>query len=165
MLIYHPAFDAYHCTFRMLVISDLIPKMEADKLRILDFYLTFPGALALATLPQVLGLRKAAKAARNPYREPVNPRNAFKEIREIQETSMRCLAAAGLIDKDELNSGMVVRTGEPVVPSLRELIDSFVLRESDAYNVILKQLADIPLSGPDGLKGRSGLMEYRYDTV
>lgn len=43
MLIYHPAYDAYHCVFRMLLIAERVSGIEVEKARILDFYLVFPG--------------------------------------------------------------------------------------------------------------------------
>lgn len=44
MLVYHPAFDIYNCVFRMLQLMTSMKQneVELDKLRIWDFYLTFP---------------------------------------------------------------------------------------------------------------------------
>ena len=47
MIIYNPAFDIYHCVYRMIsILSNLVnEKIEVDKLRILDFYMVFPGEI------------------------------------------------------------------------------------------------------------------------
>lgn len=31
MLIYHPAYDAYHCLFRMIALIDHVNEIEVDK--------------------------------------------------------------------------------------------------------------------------------------
>lgn len=44
-MIYSPAFDLYHCIYRMLQILGRFTEgdiMETDRLRIYDFYLLFP---------------------------------------------------------------------------------------------------------------------------
>ncbi|HGA8765958.1 TPA: ABC-three component system middle component 5, partial [Salmonella enterica subsp. enterica serovar Virchow] len=46
MLIYHPAYDAYHCLFRMIALIDHVNEIEVDKARILDFYLIFPALVS-----------------------------------------------------------------------------------------------------------------------
>jgi len=45
MLIYHPAFDAYHCVYRMTMLTQKVKELEYSKLRILDFYLCFPAEI------------------------------------------------------------------------------------------------------------------------
>lgn len=46
MLIYNQAFDIYHTMFRLMLLTKYINSVvEIEKLRILDFYLTFPGEL------------------------------------------------------------------------------------------------------------------------
>jgi len=56
MLIYHPAFDLYNCAFRMLqlMISIKQNEVELDKLRIWDFYLTFPNEARKISYPRDL---------------------------------------------------------------------------------------------------------------
>jgi hypothetical protein len=47
MLVYHPAFDIYNGVFRMLQLVTFMKQenVELDKIRIWDFYLTFPNQL------------------------------------------------------------------------------------------------------------------------
>lgn len=41
MLIYHPAFDAYHATLRMLALLAFEMDFDVEKARILDFIWPF----------------------------------------------------------------------------------------------------------------------------
>ena len=166
MLIYHPAFDAYHCTFRMLVIAEIAKKLEADKLRIIDFYLALPSAIASVTLPhELIHLSRSVKANRYPYRETVNPRITFRDLKEIQEASMRCLAGANLIEQSQLSLGVIERSKTEIVPSLNDRLQSFLAREGEIALKIIVEFLKVPLLGHNGLKDRSGLMEFRYDNV
>src|SRR4051812_13349160 len=103
MLIYHPAFDAYHCTFRMLALTVNCPPIEVDKARILDFYLAFPTAILEMRLPQDRGaIRSKARALRNPYRSPVNIRRAFSDMQHLQLAAIGALAASEFLDGEAL---------------------------------------------------------------
>lgn len=45
MITYNPAFDLYHCIFRMVHIIQRLDDnecLEVDKIRIWDFYILFP---------------------------------------------------------------------------------------------------------------------------
>ena len=85
MLIYHPAFDAYHCVFRMLALIDSLPDIEIDMLRLCDFYLVFPSEIERIRLPAELSHgRKIAKSSSSIYRDPINAKQAFRDMSEIQ---------------------------------------------------------------------------------
>ncbi|MDR6412370.1 ABC-three component system middle component 5 [Paraburkholderia terricola] len=164
MLIYHPAYDAYHCAFRMLVIAEHVRDAEIDKARLLDFFVLFPGMVGKIRLPDTLkALRAQAKAAANIYRDPVSGISTFREMRHIQEAALKSVAASGLIDIERFESGFVTRTQMPVPPALRNRLDEFVAANGPVVEGVLKGLSGIPLLGHDGLKHRSELMEYRYD--
>lgn len=166
MLIYHPAYDAYHCIFRALLITNAIKILEAPKLRILDFFMCFPAELHRVRLPKEhLEARRVAVTLKNEYHGPVSMKQAFRDMEHIQLAAFRTLAASQLFDPGELASGLVRRT-DAAVPT--DLIDRLAIA-SQAQGAILsyitKKLADLPLQGIDGLKHRTGLMEYRYDNV
>jgi hypothetical protein len=111
MLIYHPAFDAYGCMFRILAITDVVASVEVDALRLLDFVLCFPTVLSDFRLPASdQNLKRAVKDLDNPYRSVINKRGAYSGLKEIQEGAIHCLAAAGFLARDELEGGRVVRT-------------------------------------------------------
>lgn len=99
MLIYHPAYDAYHCIFRMISLIDHVNEVEIDKARILDFYLTFPSLVSEIRMPNnYKRVKKEAKKYSNLYRKPINTASTFRDMHEIQMAAIRCLAATGLIE-------------------------------------------------------------------
>jgi hypothetical protein len=164
MLIYHPAYDAYHCVFRMLLIAEHVKDLEIEKARLLDFYLVFPGMIRTVRLPDSLkSLRAQAKAAVNIYRDPVSALSTFRDMRHIQEAALKSVAASGLIGIERFESGFVTRTDMPMSSALKEKLNAFTSANAPVAEGVLTGLSLIPLLGHDGLKHRSQLMEYRYD--
>jgi hypothetical protein len=164
MLIYHPAYDAYHCVFRMLAVADSCNELEVEKARLLDFYLLFPATVALIRLPAELRAGKsAAKSLENPYHDPLNPFATFRDMRLIQEAALKCIAASELIDIDKLGSGFVSRTDKLIPEALQESIEDFLSSRQPLGDFILNSLSKIPLRGHDGLKHRTEMMEHKYD--
>lgn len=166
MLVYHPAFDAYHCVFRLLAILEGQPPIESDRLRILDFVLCFPAVVAGFRLPQnATGLRRPSKLADNPYRTPLNSRASFDTLAASHDGALACLAAANFVAPEELRNRMVVRTDSPLPDGLLQQCANLRAREHLYFQKVLPALLDIPLLGQDGLKARSGLLEHRYDSL
>lgn len=166
MLIYHPAYDAYHCVFRMLAVAERVKNTEIDKARLLDFYLVFPGAIEKIRLPSDMrALRQVAKDVANVYRNPVSNSSTFLEMRHIQEAALKSIAASGLIDIDRYSAGYVERTLMTLPSSVEKKLHEFLSVNSLVVDAVLNELAKIPLLGRDGLKHRSQLMEYRYDVA
>lgn len=164
MLIYHPAYDAYHCVFRMLAITGENRILEFAKLRILDLFLCFPAEVVAVQLPKEHSeMRKLARAVRNPYRGPVNLARAFRDLEPIQSAAARLLGLTGIFSITDLENGRVVRTGHEVPEDLKRLSDASSAFSSPLDRYIVSTMSEIPLGGVDGLKHRTGLMEYRYD--
>jgi len=165
MLIYHPAFDAYHCVFRMLALAGSLKEAEIDLLRICDFYLAFPSAIASVRLPSNLAHgRKIAKAAANTYRDPINPKNVFRDMTEIQTSALRNIAASGFIDIDLFEKGRLkIVTPNALPKQIQEKISAFETSLGEIFEFLVKELSSIPLQGINGLKHRTDLLEYRYD--
>jgi hypothetical protein len=166
MLVYHPAFDAYHCVFRLLAILEDGRQLENDRLKILDFILCFPAVVADFKLPQkAMAIRRPAKLADNAYRTPLNPKATFGTLMRSQEGALACLAAANFIVPNSLRNGVAVRTSVVLPDELLRQCAKLREREDLFFKKIYPALLDMPLLGHDGLKARSGLLEHRYDTV
>lgn len=167
MLIYHPAFDAYHGAFRALALLSRRPEMELEKLRILDFFLAFPVALGGIRWPKEFQVsrRQLAKTFSNPYRDPLNVKSTFRGMQHLQSAAIRCIAASCLIEIDQLELGLVIRTEVSMSEELSRQVDKYKQRERETFEVVTDRLADLPLLGGDGLKARTELMEFRYDAV
>lgn len=166
MLIYHPAFDAYHCVYRLIAITESIRELEFAKLRILDFYLCFPAEVAGIELPQShQKFRSSAREAKNKFRGPVSPLRTFRDLETIQRAAARLLAASKVFDSEKLETGTVTRTSWAAPLTFNATASSIASASSELTKYILTQLSTLPLGGMGGLKQRTGLMEYRYDAV
>lgn len=166
MLVYHPAFDAYHCTLRIAALLANDKRIDVEKTRILDFYLAFPSAMLSMRLPAELGsVRPMVRQLENVYRDPVSPKRTFVEMRHVQIAALGCLAAADIIDGSQLSTGIVERTAKALPPKLDVAVKDFMAYENAVLRLLMTKIAQIPTAGPNGLKDRSGLLEYRYDAV
>lgn len=166
MLIYHPAFDAYHCVYRMLMLTQKVNELEYSKLRILDFYLCFPAEIANIELPKDLQkMRAVAKVAINKFRGPVSSLRTFHDLEQIQNSATRLLAASDVFDSKKLDEGIISRTSRVLPTEFNKAMSIQLKQVGTLFDFVLTQLSALPLQGDGGLKQRSGLMEYRYDPV
>ena len=164
MLIYHPAYDAYHCVFRALFLTEKLPLLEVPRLRILDFFLCFPSEVRRVRLPKELAeARKTAQALVNEYHGPVSMQQAFRDMQHIQQAAFRTLAASKIFEPYELEQGMIKRSQLPLPTELKQKIAEAMQNSSKAIDLVVEKLGSLPLQGIDGLKHRTGLMEHRYD--
>src|SRR5688572_13925066 len=97
MLVYHPAFDLYNCIFRMLqlIMHMKHDEVELDRLRIWDFYLTFPREAKSIKFPQELAeLKKVFKnPVQNSYEDLVDPKKIFERMKSYQNDALKCIAS------------------------------------------------------------------------
>lgn len=162
MLAYHPVIDANHCAFRIVTLLTDIKHDPVlwDHLKLLDFYLVFPHLLSAVRLPH--GMKKQVRWGTNPYEEVINPQRLMFELGSIQEQTARSLVAKGILDRDAFVAGKASLLRPEVLASVHSDTD---FRSTDWYRLITDQLATMRLDGRDGLKARTGLMEFRYDAV
>ena len=171
MLTFQAALDPQHTVFRTLRllggITDCLPA-EIDKMRVLDFYLAFPFRAVDFKFRRGQGaLRKTAIAHdhKRPYAGLPEDRDLLVRMRPLQSLAYETLAAKGVIDPDAFQQRMFM-PGEVGLPEpLRDRVAEINLEERDVVQMLKTMCATNPLLGPDGIKERSGLMEYRYDVV
>lgn len=166
MLTYHPAFDLYNATFRLLRLLDPLGSrpVELERLRILDFYLLFPFLLRDIEFPaSAIKYKKHFKRPASEYEHIADPKRLFMRLEPYQVAAMQSLAAYSLIDPELFKQGKIQRTSSEL-PS--ELQNTITTRNRDSIEIQLLSgpLADIDLYGKSGLKSKSDLFEYRYDT-
>lgn len=168
MLIYHPAFDPYHCAFRGMRILNAVGglEIEVDGFRMADFYMLFPGLITEIRLPRaLLKWRSRFSGLANPYHFSGDQRMVFERMRDFQLMALRALASRDIIDKRKFENGIVIKGEGEYSKQLRDLIEKTNTREEDLVHFLAGLLVEIQLKGNDGLKARSGLMEHRYDVV
>lgn len=165
MLIYHPAYDAYHCVYRLIFITNTLRELEYAKLRILDFYLCFPAEIGNVELPQAQQkIRTVARRMKNKFRGPISVTRTFRDLEPIQQSAARLLTASGVFSAEKLEEGTVSRT-DWEAPSDFQKVSYTDSVNSELVNYIVNNLSTLPLGGLDGLKRRTGLMEFRYDPI
>ena len=164
MLIYHPALDPYHCTFRMLQVLGYAPERQYDKraLRILDFYAVFPHLISNIRLRREhMKWRKRFLGLDNPYWFGGEPALVFAQMEPLQETAQNLLYAQGLTDPS-LYPGSI----KLVIDAFRRLtLPASTSMSGDLLEFLVTILGEFPFHGYGGLKDRTGLMEHRYDAA
>jgi hypothetical protein len=169
MLIYDPSLDPNHYIFRLLRIVSSIEggEIEVDKYRILDFYLLYPSALAKFRLPEssASNIKKAKKIIENKYNLINSPNFHFRKIEDFQKAAMWHLALLGFLNKEKLETGILKRADKRLAGELEERVSINKSYLDEIESFILSGALELPLLGKNGLKDRSGLMEYKYDTV
>lgn len=171
MITYNPAFDLYHCIFRMAHIVQRLDDGEAfpiDKVRIWDFYLLFPSKLYDVHLKlNETQLREARKRyihpTRNPYEYKGDNRKLFEWIKPFQVSALNCLVSCGIIDREKYLNDMVMIADHEKLNKFVEESGSFTAGEHNVLSFLGLLSRGMPLTGSYGLKARTRLLEYKYD--
>lgn len=163
MLVYHPAFDIYNCAFRMLQLLNNMKSIEVefDRIRIWDFYLTFPNEARRITFPQdLLELKKIFKdKPDNPYEDLIDPRRIMERMKPYQISALRYLTSYGLIDSNLFLKNIVKRTDEKLPQELEKRINETTIEKENIIKLV-QGFSNLALWG---IKERTGLLEFRYD--
>lgn len=167
MLIYHPAFDASHCSYRILKILSKISldkSIEKDRIKIIDFYMVFPKQMRSIRFPQNLGARKIRSELdkiNDSYRPCRSPFLIQQKMSIIQDKVLNSLVTneylSYISSKNEYTQGSKFSH----LALSNSLFSNFI--NKDLENLILDFFINCPLNGKDGLKDRTALMEFRYD--
>ncbi len=167
MLLYHPAFDIYHGAFRILslLMSMDAKPYEALKIRILDFYMLFPDQIARMTLPRGSTREKRDFAAmKNRYNYVNEPHQLFSSMEPYQQAALRYLCSYGILEIESLRNDSVLITDISIPSVLSIAIQTEQRNNNDVIKFVGSVLGSMELSGKNGLKARSNLAEYRYDS-
>ena len=166
MLIYHPAFDMYHCMFRILRLLSKLPEQayEVERIRILDFYLLFPEQLNNVRFPrEAVTYRKSFRNDINPFERIEDPLRIFLRLESYQKEALNCLASYNLIDSELLAESKIQRTDNELPNELVEAIEKATDRFPEVMELLTGPFRNIDLYGKSGLKARTQLFEHRYD--
>lgn len=167
MLIYNPTYDIYHGVFRVLRILETleIKPYRIEFIRIADFYFLFPQLFSEIRMPNKYRTLKTQMAnSKNSYNEVPNHKGLLRELLKCQLIAIKSVVGAGLIDKENFQKGIVIRSSKELPTKLIDLIKSD--EEKRSYiNDVIHALSELTLQGPNGLKARTNLMEFRYDII
>ncbi|GFE94730.1 ABC-three component system middle component 5 [Acetobacter persici] len=167
-LAFEPAFDPFHSAFRVLrqavFHNDAI---DIERLKILDVYLVEPRHCLNIRLPGPLkkSARKAASCQRDNYGRLPSASVLFDRMAPIQDAAIQTLVSRGLLDADAFCQNKILRSDILLGENLIKRIDESNKKQINLMNFLYVDLNNIPIMGPNGLKSRTGLSEYRYDIV
>ncbi len=100
-----------------------------------------------------------------PYGEQPDAPLIFERMRPMQVAALETLASEGFLDMSALLSDEVKVTGRAIPEHLAARLVEMNQKQSDLMEFLVILATDYELSGENGLKARSGLLEYRYDAV
>jgi len=167
MLMYHPAFDANHCLYRIVSIlhASSDTPISWQLLRMLDFYYLFPSQLKnIKPWPsEISALKSKVMGIPDQYEDLTNPVRIFFELESFQKTATLELIAKGVLSRASFNKGIMELEPNSLPPDYIAFLNTDNFLKSHAFEVITKGLPTIKFSGSNGLKARSGLMEHIYD--
>ena len=166
---YHPIGDAHHCVFRLMALLGTIPEQgyKIDRLRIMDFYFLFPSLLK--KMKRTQSLRTAmSKCQSSLFKDPFqilpSKKILFNQMSTVQFAAINHLLSKGVIEYGSFQTGIVrlnVKSdGFDLSLKFKKLSD-----HNELLELITNEFLLIDLFGPNGLKHRSGLLEFRYDTL
>ncbi|HEX8047492.1 ABC-three component system middle component 5 [Rhizobium sp.] len=170
-LTYNEAFDPYHAAFRFLrlhLACDVTARVPFDTIRILDFYLLFPFRLqSMKLFSQDTSWRKVSKSYEEqaPYGAMPDDNIVFSRMEPFQRAAASSLVISGYLAPKAWDQNEVQFTKEAIPDALRLRCSELNARMSDVVEILCQIKARYPLGGRDGLKDRTGLLEYRYDPV
>lgn len=170
-LTYNEAFDPYHAVFRVLRLHtacDFSARLPFDTLRILDFYLLFPFRLqAIRLFSNDTGWRKISKSyeGQAPYGTMPEDNSLFARMEPFQRAAAASLVHSGYLSADAWDLNEVQFTAEKLSATVMARCAELNTRMADIVDILCQIKGRYPLGGRGGLKDRSGLLEYRYDSV
>ena len=169
MLVYHPAFDLHHCTFRLLQILFNVDQdqIEVDRLRIWDFYYTFPSEISknITFIEELRPLRSVFNYPVNPYEEISDIKRVFDQMRPYQMSALNYLASRNLIDGKLWENGIIRLITDKIPAELVERLSKLSVQQQNVLKLMSSPFNDLPLYGKLGFKNRTGLIDYRYDRI
>lgn len=162
MVIYHPAYDVHHCSYRLLhaLIHADHAQVSRDSLRLIDFYYVYPHLLKRVQLPREFKKYSVAiTAIAEPFEITPNPKALFFDLARIQDSALLALEQKSILS---VNLSSVGLRSENIPSSLVEHFERDEFSKSDFFKALVGIFPILRLDGVNGFKSRSGLMGYRY---
>ncbi|HTJ48462.1 MAG TPA: ABC-three component system middle component 5 [Cyclobacteriaceae bacterium] len=140
-------------------------ELYLDKLRIWDFYLTFPNEVRDISFPKDLRplKEKIFKDRSNPYEDLSDPKRIFERMRTYQLSAIKCLAVYGFVDSNLLSRNKIKKTNKEIPKELQDYINNLPHEKVNVIKLVTSDFVNLPLFGDKGLKARTGLIEFKYD--
>jgi hypothetical protein len=140
-------------------------EVELDRLRIWDFYFTFPREARKISFPKDLSpLREFVfkEKEANRYEDLLDAKKVIERMKPYQMAALNCLSSYGFIDKDALSKKIIKRTEKEIPQELKSELSNLSIEKSNILKLVTG-FWELPLHGLHGFKSRTGLIEYKYD--
>lgn len=170
-LTYNEAFDPYHAVFRFIRLwkgCGLVGKTHFDMLRIMDFYLLFPFRLQnMSFFSEDLGWRRTSKSydTQKPYGQLPDDISVFSRMEPFQRAAIASLAHSGVVSSEAWANNQVEFYDAELPANIVNRCVSINGPMQDIISILCELRERYPLLGRNGLKARTGLLEFRYDAV
>lgn len=169
-LSFQPAFDVFHTQFRFLRLRRLMSSdapWHYDQLRIADFYLLFFFRIQnMRFYPKHKSIKRLAREhSISRYEKQPDDKLIFSRMEQIQKVAISTLASYGYFDFNSFQREIVVETDLNEPEGVSQRIDALNEQETEIMQALQAIVTEYNLLGADGLKARTGLLEYRYDAV
>lgn len=167
MIFYHPRNDLYHCMFRFISIASMqdLEDFDSVRLRIYDLFYLFPHLVKDIEFPRAKGtaaLKRSFGSIEQPYEVLPDKKRLFSEMGDYHIQAIQILKAKGIFEEE---SGKLRISDGFYSPSIQRLINDNFNESRELFRKLFQALNTIEVVGENGLKKRTGLMEYRYDAV
>jgi len=171
---YSASYDPYHTAFRFLELlrSGACETIDYDWLKIADFYLCFPQRLSEFRAPRnISGLKKRinglVKVLPDVHYAALPDSNViFDRMSVVQDTALSTLSKQEIVTLSLLGNRRYISLQEAKIPQpLVEVLQAAADNQEELLKILSDDFLQIKILGPGGLKDRSGLGEFRYDTV
>lgn len=164
MILYHPIKDIYHTQYRIISILLCTNKIPKEKLRLLDFYYNFPHFISeIQPWPSDIKEYKIKKGAMTePFEKISNKKRVFFQMSDVFNTALGLLVAKDIAKASGANKDISLIKDNIPKQLIHEIGEDLFVK-SPVFKTIVSGLAKTKWNGQDGLKKRSGLLEFKYD--
>jgi hypothetical protein len=168
-LAFEPAFDPFHCAFRLLrqLEFGMSKPVFLPRLKVLDVFVAEPRRcldIRLQGDPKKAA-RLAAKCQKPTYGHRPSKQAFFNRMSPMQDAALQTLVTQGFFDQRAFENKLAQRTDKNLPEALLNRITTKNDDEAPLMEFVVQALNAVPFEGAGGLKDRTGLGEYRYDIV
>lgn len=150
----------------LLVLEASVHKtFEWDTFRLMNFYLIFPHFLKeIRPLPtQLRSYRSSLNEIPDSYVEVPNAKRVLFDLGVLQTMAANHMAAKSYINIDFQKVNSVSKREYSLSQELIDCFENDPIRKNGWFKLIVDELPLLDPRGKNGLKKRSGLMEFQYD--
>lgn len=171
MISYQESFDAHHAIFRLFRIRVAVGsdfELFVDHWRIVDFFMLFPFRLERMQLKtEHRSFRPVLRqlASSRPYETQPDDLVLLRRMEVVQYAAANTLVHEGFLGVEQFERGQLSATDKKIPDTIMESVDERNEADAELTKILVALATEYVFGGADGIKKRSGLLEYRYDAA